>query len=240
MVMDMKTRVNGLGQPVGEELPGWSARPRPPQTPMQGRLCRLESFDLARHAHELFEAYSLDVTGRNWTYLGYGPFETEAGFTALAEASFTGSDPHFHTVIDLASGKAVGVASYLRIDPACGVIEVGHIHFSPAMQARPIATEAMYLMMARAFDELGYRRYEWKCDALNAPSQSAAQRLGFTYEGTFRQATIYKGRNRDTAWYSILDSEWPALKTAFEAWLDPANFDADGRQRQRLSALRSR
>jgi RimJ/RimL family protein N-acetyltransferase len=140
-------------------------------------------------------------------------------------------------VIDLASGRAVGVASYLRIEPAVGVIEVGHIHFSPLMQGRPISTEAMYLMMRLVFDELGYRRYEWKCDALNQPSRAAAARLGMLFEGIFRQATIYKGRNRDTAWFSILDREWPAARSAFEAWLEPANFDAEGRQRRRLSEL---
>ena len=234
----MAERTNALGQPIGEELAGWSARPRPPHTPMEGRLCRLEDFDTARHAADLFAAYRLDTEGRNWTYLAYGPFETLEAFTAFAEKTYTGEDPHFHVIVDKATGKAVGVASYLRIDPACGVVEVGHIHFSPLMQGKPLATEAMYLMMARVFDELGYRRYEWKCDALNAPSQAAARRLGFTFEGVFRQATIYKGRNRDTAWYSILDKEWPMLKQAFEAWLDPANFDADVRQRQRLADLR--
>jgi len=143
----------------------------------------------------------------------------------------------FHAVIDAASGHAAGVASYLRINPAHGSIEVGHINYSPLLQNGAAATEAMYLMMRRAF-ELGYRRYEWKCDALNDKSRAAAQRLGFTYEGTFRQAMIVKGRNRDTAWYSVIDTEWPALKRAFEAWLDPANFDAEGRQKQRLAALR--
>jgi RimJ/RimL family protein N-acetyltransferase len=145
----------------------------------------------------------------------------------------TGDDPLFHAVVDAASGLAVGVASYLRITPASGFIEVGHINFSPRLQKTPAATEAMYLMMARAF-ALGYRRYEWKCDALNQPSCAAARRLGFSYEGIFRQATIYKGRNRDTAWFSILDSEWPAMKAAFESWLTPDNFDDNGRQRKKL------
>ena len=131
----------------------------------------------------------------------------------------------------------MGVASLMRIDPAAGVIEVGGINYSPALQRTPAATEAMYLMMRRVFDELGYRRYEWKCDSLNAASRAAAQRLGFTYEGMFRQATVYKARNRDTCWFSILDSEWPALKSGFEQWLAPDNFDTDGRQRKRLSQL---
>jgi RimJ/RimL family protein N-acetyltransferase len=153
------------------------------------------------------------------------------------EQTCRGDDPLFHAILDGGTGRAVGVASYLRIDPPVGVIEVGHINYSPALQGTTAATEAMYLMMRRVFDELGYRRYEWKCDALNAPSRAAAERLGFVFEGIFRQATIYKGRNRDTAWYSIVDGEWPRLRDAFERWLDPANFDAQGRQRQRLSEL---
>jgi RimJ/RimL family protein N-acetyltransferase len=141
-------------------------------------------------------------------------------------------------VIDLKTDKAVGMSSYLRIEPGVGVIEVGHIHFSPLMQRTPIATETMYLMMCRVFDELRYRRYEWKCDALNAPSCAAAKRLGFTFEGIFRQLTMYKDRNRDTAWYSIIDSEWPALKAAFEAWLNPENFDHQERQIASLYSFR--
>ena len=125
----------------------------------------------------------------------------------------------------------------MRIDPAHGVIETGHLNYSPLLQKKPAATEAMFLLMRRVFDELGYRRYEWKCDALNAPSRAAAERLGFIYEGLFRQATVYKGRNRDTAWFSIIDGEWPALKRAYEAWLDPANFDAGGKQLRSLSEM---
>jgi RimJ/RimL family protein N-acetyltransferase len=145
-------------------------------------------------------------------------------------------DPQFHAIVDRATGQAVGVASYLRIDPAAGSIEVGHINYSPLLQRTVAATETMYLMMRRAF-ELGYRRYEWKCNALNAPSRGAAQRLGFSYEGVFRQARVDKGRNRDTAWYAMIDTEWPALDQAFRRWLDPANFDEQGRQRTSLSEL---
>jgi RimJ/RimL family protein N-acetyltransferase len=148
-----------------------------------------------------------------------------------------GDDPFFWAIVSLTEERALGVASHMRISPADGVIEVGGLTFAPAMQRSPISTEAMYLMMRRAF-ELGYRRYEWKCDALNEPSRNAALRLGFQFEGIFRQATVYKGRNRDTAWFSILDSEWPALKAAFEAWLNPSNFDADGRQKASLSSFR--
>jgi RimJ/RimL family protein N-acetyltransferase len=140
----------------------------------------------------------------------------------------------FHAIVDRPSGRALGVAAYMRIEPAVGVIEVGHVNFSLAMQRSAIATEAMYLMMRRVFEELGYRRYEWKCDSLNAPSRSAAERFGFTYEGLFRQATVYRGRSRDTAWFSMLDREWPSLRCAYEAWLSESNFDAQGRQRVSL------
>lgn len=235
----MTQRVNALGQPIGPAVPDWTPRPRPEKTALIGRTCRLEPFDAARHVGDLHAAYAADAEARNWTYLPYGPFASEAAFRDFAEATFTGEDPLFHVVVDQESGRALGVASFLRIDPANGVIEVGHINFAPALQRTVMASEAMYLMMARVFDELGYRRYEWKCDALNAPSRAAAERLGFVYEGTFRQATIYRGRNRDTAWYSIIDTEWPALRRAFERWLDPANFDGEGRQRRSLAVLRA-
>ena len=228
---------NALGQPIGAPLPDWTERKRPPRTPMAGRFCRLEPLDPARHAPELFEAAQHDREGRNWTYLPVGPFETLAAFRTWADGVATGDDPIFFTVIDLATGKAVGYASYLRIDPKNGSIEVGHINFTPLLQRTPAATEAMYLMMRRVFDELGYRRYEWKCNDRNLPSRDAAARLGFTYEGTFRQMQVVKGRNRDTAWFSILDGEWPALKDAFERWLAPGNFDAAGQQRESLSDL---
>jgi RimJ/RimL family protein N-acetyltransferase len=227
---------NHLDQPIGFPLPGWSPRQRPPRTPMEGRFCRIEPLD-PRHATGLFAANAEDTEGRIWTYLPYGPFASLEAYQGWVETMARGEDPLFHAILDRASGRALGVASYLRIDPPVGVIEVGHINYAPALQRRPAATEAMYLMMRRVFDELGYRRYEWKCDALNAPSRAAAERLGFRYEGLFRQATIYKGRNRDTAWYSILDREWPALRDAFERWLDPANFGADGKQRASLSSL---
>jgi len=204
---------------------------------MEGRYCRLEPLDPDRHADELFTAYAEDHDGRNWTYLAYGPFADRAGYRLWLEANCLGDDPIFHAVIDFADGRASGVASYLRITPDVGVIEVGHINFAPRLQGTRAATEAMVLMMRRVFDELGYRRYEWKCDALNERSRRAAERLGFRFEGVFRQATLYKGRNRDTAWYSIIDREWPGIRTAFAAWLDPGNFDAAGRQRCSLSAL---
>lgn len=228
---------NHLGQPIGFPVPGWTPRPRPPRTPAEGRFCRVEPVDPDRHAASLHEANHEDTDGRIWTYLPYGPFETLGDYRRWMETSCLGDDPLFHAIVEHRTGRALGVASYLRIEPAVGVIEVGHINYGPALQGTAAATEAMYLMMRRVFDELRYRRYEWKCDALNAPSRRAAERLGFTYEGIFRQATMYKGRNRDTAWYAVTDRDWPQLRAAFERWLDPANFDGEGKQRQRLSEM---
>jgi RimJ/RimL family protein N-acetyltransferase len=228
---------NDLGQPIGFAVPGWQRREHPRGAIMQGRLCRLEPIDAERHAADLFAAFSLDREARNWTYLPYGPFHSESELYDWITRACLGDDPCFFSVIDLASGKAVGVASYLRIDPANGVIETGHIHFSPLMQGKPISTEATYLMMRQVFDELGYRRYEWKCDALNQPSCNAARRLGFMFEGVFRQALMYRGRNRDTAWFSILDREWPLAREVFERWMAPDNFNNDGSQIERLSVL---
>jgi RimJ/RimL family protein N-acetyltransferase len=231
----MAEHFNELGQPIGFPLSHWTVCPRPPRSAMEGRFCIVEPVDPARHAADLHAANSLDREGRNWTYLPYGPFDRIEDYRLWLDRASAGDDPLFHAIIERRSSRAAGVASYMRIDPAGGVIEVGGINYAPPLQRTPAATEAMYLMMRRVFDELGYRRYEWKCDALNAPSRAAAQRLGFQYEGTFRQATVYKARNRDTCWFSILDSEWPALKARFERWLDPANFDAQGRQRLNLA-----
>lgn len=201
---------------------------------MVGRYGRLEALDAERHAADLFGAYGHDALGAGWTYLPYGPFADAAAFHAWLGQMAATDDPLFFAIVN-EDGHAVGVASYLRINVEMGSIEVGHIHYSPLLQRTRMATEAMYLMARRAFDELGYRRYEWKCDDLNAASRAAAERLGFRYEGTFRQDRIYKGRNRDTAWYSITDGEWPAVRDAMEAWLNPANFDADGQQRASLA-----
>eukprot|EP00746_Dinoflagellata_sp_MGD_P005644 gnl/MRDRNA2_/MRDRNA2_110937_c0_seq1.p1 gnl/MRDRNA2_/MRDRNA2_110937_c0~~gnl/MRDRNA2_/MRDRNA2_110937_c0_seq1.p1 ORF type:complete len:270 (+),score=35.27 gnl/MRDRNA2_/MRDRNA2_110937_c0_seq1:89-898(+) len=236
--LDHDCCTNDLGQPVGIHVPGWIPRMRPSKTPMEGHYCRLEPINPTYHAEELFKAYQADEENRIWTYLPYGPFHDVATFSAWIEQTCLGDDPLFLAVVDKTTCKAIGVASYLRIDPKNGVIEVGHVNFSLLLQKTPAATEAMYLMMARVFDELGYRRYEWKCDALNKNSRRAAQRLGFTFEGIFRQAVVYKGRNRDTAWYAILDSEWPLAKIAFKSWLDPANFDGEGKQKRSLAQLR--
>ncbi|WP_170750720.1 GNAT family N-acetyltransferase [Ruegeria lacuscaerulensis] len=227
--------VNALGQPVGMPVSGEFPRPTPARTGMQGRFCSVVPLDAKQHTSGLYRAFAEDKDGRNWTYLPEEPITSEVAFADWMVWAENSADPLFHTVLD-GDGAPVGHATYLRIQPDAGVIEVGYIHFSPLLQRTPLATEAMYLMMRRVFDELGYRRYEWKCDALNAPSRSAAERLGFTFEGVFRQATHYKGRNRDTAWYSILDSEWPRIQSAFETWLSPENFDQSGQQRHTLQA----
>ena len=223
-------------QPIGFSIGDWTPPVRPPAEPMIGRYCRLERLDAGRDGQSLFDAYALDSEGRNWTYLPHGPFESYGEFHIWLSGMAKLDDPFFFTIIDAESQTSVGIASYLRITPPAGSIEVGHIHYSPLLQRTPAATEAMYLMMEQAF-ALGYRRYEWKCDALNAPSRMAAQRLGLSYEGVFRQATVYKQRNRDTAWYATIDREWPDLKQAFEQWLDPNNFDNDRNQKTRLSTL---
>lgn len=228
--------LNELGQPIGFALAGWTPPPRPPRQALIGRYCRVEPLDITRHAADLHTANMLDPSGRAFTYLSSGPFDSLESYQQWITTSCLGNDPLFHAIIDSATGLAAGVAAYMRIDPPNGVIEVGHLNFSPLLQRTRAATEAMYLMMKNAF-ALGYRRYEWKCDALNAPSRAAAQRLGFSYEGTFLQAIVYKGRNRDTAWFSITDREWPAVRAAHEQWLAPENFDGQGRQRVSLSAL---
>ena len=230
----MAEELNALNQPVGESVSEWTVPPFPEKSPMQGTWCRLEPLDPDRHAASLYAANSLDADGMNWTYLPYGPFRSEAEYTAWIRAECQGDDPLFFAIVDSETQEAVGVCSYLRIKPECGSIEVGHLCFSPRLQRTRAATESMYLMMKRAF-ELGYRRYEWKCHAKNAPSRQAAHRLGLSFEGVFRQAMVVKGRSRDTAWFAAIDSEWPDLKAAFASWLSPENFDSEGRQRVRLA-----
>lgn len=230
----MTTRKNEFGQPIGAAVPDWKGSDLPPRTPMVGRFCRLEPLDAAIHCDDLYEAFSDDSKGQLWTYMTVGPFESLEQFRRWIETVSAASDPLFFAIVDALSGKAAGLSAFMRVKPEVGVIEVGSISYSPRLQKTPQATEAMFLMMSQAFDGLGYRRYEWKCDSLNAASRSAAQRLGFSFEGIFTQALVYKGRNRDTAWYALLDRDWPVLKDAYLAWLDPNNFNDALEQKVKL------
>lgn len=215
-----------------------SPRPRPDRDVIAGRYVTVEPLDVTVHGAELFAAGSGDVKRtRIWDYLPYGPFPTETDMNAHLEQQSRSNDPLFFAIRPQSSGKAEGVASLMRIDPANGVIEIGHIWLGPALQQTLAATEALFLLISHAMDDLGYRRMEWKCNAANAGSRSAAVRLGFIYEGTFYQHLIVKLHNRDTAWFSILDSEWPAVRANFETWLNPENFDESGKQRQSLGDL---
>ncbi|MEN2427681.1 GNAT family N-acetyltransferase [Chromobacterium vaccinii] len=226
---------NANGQMVGMRVE-WEGAQHPPRSLLAGRYCRVEPLSLERHGAQLFDELHRMPGGANWAYLSHGPFSRLEDWRQWVAANAALDDPQFYAIVDARDGAAIGLCSYLRIAPADGSIEVGFLNFSPRLQRSRLATEAMYLMMRNAF-ELGYRRYEWKCDAQNAPSVKAALRLGFTFEGLFRQARVNKGRNRDTAWFSILDHEWPARRAALEAWLDEGNFDAEGRQRASLARI---
>ena len=223
-----------LGAPV-DDAP--AAQPGP--VTLEGRHVRIVPFDADRHGGDLFALSHGPEKERLWAYLRPEPFPDATAFARFYAAAAAAGDQALYTVATVDAGRAVGHAAYLRITPAYRTIEVGNILYTPQLQRTPGATEAMYLMARHAFEDLGYRRYEWKCDSLNAPSRRAAERFGFTYEGLFRQHMILKGRNRDTAWFSLLDAEWPRAKAAFEIWLDPSNFDADGRQRRRLEEIRA-
>lgn len=222
------------GKNFGEELTGWALPPRPGAAVLAGRLVQLERLDADAHAGDLYRANSADDA--IFDYLPYGPFASVAGYHRWVKEMAAFTDPYFYAIRVLSTGHLGGVASYLRIAPEAGSIEVGHINLAPELQRTPAATEAMLLMMDWAF-AAGYRRYEWKCNALNLGSRRAAQRLGFSYEGIFRQAAVVKGRNRDTAWFAVIDKEWPALRAAFSDWLAPENFELDGYQKRRLADL---
>ncbi|MGA2170431.1 MAG: GNAT family protein [Terracidiphilus sp.] len=213
----------------------WKPVPPPRPVTLRGRYVTLEPLSAERHAAALWQS----VRGHDelWTWLADGPCATESDLRRAIEEKQAAPGFVFLAIVPAATGEAAGWASFMRMEPAHGVVEVGNILLSPALQRTTAATEAMYLMAGHVFDRLGYRRYEWKCNAGNAPSRRAAERLGFTFEGIFRQHMVVKGQNRDTAWFSMLDREWPARKRAFEAWLDPANFSSDGRQRQSLAEI---
>ena len=234
----MSERRNQYDQPIGAAVARWTERPRPARHTLPGRYCRLEPVDPRRQAADLFAAYMQAPDDRDWTYLVAERPETLPLFEEYLARLAKSEDPLHYVIVDSETAKPVGTAALMRIDPAQGVIEVGSIAYSPGVKRTRAGTEAMYLLMRLVFDDLGYRRYEWKCDSLNGPSRAAAQRYGFTFEGIFRRALVYKGRSRDTAWYSIIAEEWPRIRSAFDAWLDPKNFDEQGQQKRDLKALR--
>jgi RimJ/RimL family protein N-acetyltransferase len=221
---------------LGALVENWKQPERPKAEVLTGRYARLEPLEADKHSADLFNAISEDRSGENWNYLPYGPFSSHSAYHRWVKEISAGNDPFFYAAFDQKNHHRCGVAALLRINPRAGSIEIGHINFAPSLQRTPAATEAIFLLMQSVF-EAGYRRFEWKCDALNLRSRRAAQRFGFSYEGVFRQALVVKGRNRDTAWFAAIDKEWPALKEAYEAWLSPRNFDAQGRQIERLGDL---
>lgn len=231
---DLKRNIHD--QPIGESLPGWTRRSLPEHGVLLGRYCRLEPVSF-RHVPSLFAAYHQAEDDRDWTYLPLERPETLPDFHRYLEAMQAFSDPQHYAIVDQKSDEALGTVALMRISPDAGSIEVGYVIYSPRLKHTVMATEAQFLLMQYAFDALQYRRYEWKCDSLNDPSRAAALRLGFSFEGIFRQALVYKGRNRDTAWFSIIDSEWPKLKAGYQRWLAADNFDDKGRQINRLQSF---
>ena len=227
--------INELGQPIGFSVENFVPPTRPNFDCLAGNAVRMEPISI-EDLPLLYAAFLMDLNGRNWTYMPYGPFIDSDGFTEWAKLTCFGDDPKFYTIF--LDNNPAGLASYLRIEPKVGCIEMGHIHLSPLLQRTRAGTEALLLMIEWVFGA-GYRRLEWKCDSLNTPSRRAAERMGFSFEGIFRQATIYKSRNRDTAWYAITDKDWPHLERAYQIWKQEDNFDAEGRQRKKLSDLTS-
>lgn len=222
-----------------QDLKNWTPRPRPGREVLEGRYVRLEPLDAQKHGDGLFEASTVaDADGR-FRWLFDVPPQSRETFQPWLENAAASEDPLFFTVIDKASGRIGGRQTLMRIDPKHGVAEIGNVYWGPLVSRKPAATEAQFLFAQYVLEQLGYRRYEWKCHNENLPSKRAAERFGFKFEGIFRNHMVAKGANRDTAWYSIIDSEWPALKRAYENWLDPANFDADGKQKRRLEDFRA-
>ncbi len=234
----MNEEYNQFNQPVGRSLPHWHGCEVPAQSVLNGQYCRLERISAA-HGDDLFDAYQLPGSEKDWTYLPAGPFKNREDFDRHFNTLLASVDPLHYAVIDLATGKAIGTVALMRIDAKNGVIEMGWVVYSRALMRTRMATEAQFLLMSYVMDNLHYRRYEWKCDSLNEGSHKAALRLGFKFEGLFRNATVYKGRTRDTAWFSIIDEEWPEVRNALVSWLNQDNFDENGQQRQSLNDLRN-
>jgi RimJ/RimL family protein N-acetyltransferase len=222
-------------RPVGAKVDPLPAGTKPDGRPLFGRYVILEHVDAAKHGRDLYRSFAdSDPMGDLWIYMGYGPFDDLEQFLGWLAGREASTDPLFYAFLRKSDGKAAGMGAFMRHDPPNGVIEIGHIWLSPGLQRTREATECIYLMMRHAFEDLGVRRLEWKCDALNAASRRAAKRFGFTFEGIFRQHYVVKGRNRDTAWFSIIDREWPQAREAFDRWLDAKNFDAEGKERSKL------
>lgn len=233
--MKMETRYNSDDQPIGYPVANWSKREYPTKARLEGNYCDLEKIDPNRHLEELYQIFGPASPLKTWTYLPMERFEDKTEFLMYLESIRHSQDPFYYAIIDKSSGKALGTLALMRTNREQGTIEVGFVIYSDQLKQTRIATEAQYLLACYALDELGYRRYEWKCDALNAPSRNAATRLGFVFEGIFRNAVVYKDRNRDTAWFSIIASEWDQTKSRLESWLAPSNFKADGQQKKRLN-----
>ena len=223
-----------------QDLSTWTSRPAPAAEFLEGRFARVERLSAARHGDGLYVASTMQDADARFRWLPDYPPQNREAFQPWLETAEASADPLFYAVIDKATGKVAGRQTFMRIDAANGVIEIGNILWSSLIARTPVTTEAFYLFARHAFDDLGYRRFEWKCNDRNAPSKSAAIRFGMAFEGVFRQHLIVKGENRDTAWFSLLDRDWPQAKAVFETWLAPENFDADGRQRVALSALTAR
>ena len=231
----MESHLNKYGQPVGSPLAGWQGAKSPQAIVLRGQYCRLEPVNASRHAKALYDAHQQSPDARHWSYLPYGPFHSYEDYRDFLGDLAQSKDPLHYAVIDLSTEVALGTVALMRMDTTNGVIEVGHVVYSPAMQRTRLSTEVMYLLLNYVFSDLGYRRLEWKCDALNAPSRAAAERFGFRFEGTFRQLQVTRGRNRDTAWHSIIDSEYAALTSAYKSWLSVSNFDEAGNQILKLA-----
>ncbi|WP_241623212.1 GNAT family N-acetyltransferase [Rosenbergiella australiborealis] len=231
------THYNQYQQPIGEPIENWQGAQRPAKKPLSGRYCRLEPINATKHGEDLYRAFAEAEDTRDWTYLLSGPFDQQGDYLTYLTHLETLNDPLHYAIIDLTTQRAIGSIALMRIDALQGVIEIGSVTYSSKLKRTRLATEAIILLLRYTLEDLGYRRVEWKCNALNQPSRAAALRLGFTYEGLFRQAMVVRGHNRDTTWFSIIDHDYPTLQAAYQQWLAPDNFDMQGQQRHKLSVL---